>query len=237
MNKSTVLIIGALTEIGQATAIAFAQNGTNIVVSGRNQEKGDSLVKELENLKIEADYLFADVRHEEDVRNLVDWTNIRFGSLDVAVNIAEIEGESGLLVEQSIENFNDVFEMNVRGTFLSMKHEMRVMLRQKSGVIVNISSTFGRLDKIGSGFYAASRIAIEELTKTAAREAANESVRVNAVAPEPTDSDLISDEDPGLNEGIAPIRLRKLEEIAGTIVFAASDKAPYSTGQIIGINS
>src|SRR4051812_4962818 len=99
MNKTTVLITGAPTGIGRATAIAFAKTGINVVVSGRNEEKGELLVKELKGLKIEADYVFADVSNEEDVRNLVDWTKIRFGSLDAAVNIAEAEGKAVLIAE------------------------------------------------------------------------------------------------------------------------------------------
>lgn len=211
MNRPTVLITGAFTGIGRATAIAFARTGFNVIVSGQNEEKGELLVKELSDFKIDADYVFADVRHEEDVRNLVDWTKIRFGSLDAAVNIAETEGKSGLIVDQSVENFNSVFDTTVRGTFLSLKHELRIMMKQKSGVIVNFLSTFGQHDEIGCGIHTAGRRAVEELTKSAALEAAEEKVRVNAVA----------------SGTSSP------EEVAKTIVFLASNKAYSITGQII----
>jgi NAD(P)-dependent dehydrogenase (short-subunit alcohol dehydrogenase family) len=214
MSKPTVLITGAFTGIGRATAIAFAKTGVNIVVSGQNEEKGELMIKELSNFKIDADYVFADVRQEEDVRNLVDWTKIRFGSLDTAVNIAETEGRSGLIVDQSVENFNAVFETTVRGTFLSLKHEMRIMMKQKSGVTVNFLSTFGEPGEIGCGISLAGRRAVEELTRSAALEAANENVRVNAV----------------VSGASSP------EEIAKTIVFLASDKAFSITGQIIDID-
>ena len=214
MNRPTVLITGAFTGIGRATAIGFAKTGVNVVVSGENEEKGELLIKELTDFKIDADYIFANVRYEEDIRNLVDWAKIRFGSLDAAVNIAEIEEKSGLIVDQSIENFNAVFETNVRGTFLSLKHELRIMMKQKNGVIFNLLSTFGEHSETGWGIHTAGRRAVEELTKSAALEAASENVRVNAVA----------------SGASSP------EEIAKTIVFLASDKASSTTGQIIGID-
>jgi len=214
MIRPTVLITGAFTGIGRATAVAFAKTGVNVVVSGRNKEKGESLVKELSSFKIDADYVFADVRHEEDVRNLIDWTRIRFGRLDTAVNIAETEGKPGLLVDRSAEDFNAFFEATVRATFFSLKHELRVMLKQKSGAIVNFLSPLGQDGESGGGIYRAGRRAVEELTKAAATEAANENVRVNAVAA----------------EAGSP------EEIAKTIVFLASNKAYSITGKIIGSN-
>lgn len=210
MNKPTVLITGAFTAIGRATAVAFAKTGVNVVVSGREKEQGELLVKELGSFKIDADYIFADVRYEEDVRNLVDWTKIRFGSLDTAVNIAETVEKSGLLVDRSAEDFDAVFETFVRGTFFSLKHELRVMMKQKSGAIFNILPTFG----IGDGISAAGSRAVEELTKSAALEAARENVRVNAVAHAAIDS----------------------ERIARKIALLASNEASLITGQIINID-
>lgn len=211
MNKPTVLITGAFTDIGRATAIAFAKSGFNVVVSGRNEEKGECLVKELISFKIDADYIFADIGNEEDVRNLVDWTKIRFRSLDIAVNIAETDAHFGLIVDQNIEDFNAVFETIVRRIFLSLKHEMRIMLKQKSGVIVNVFSAFGQEFEVGKGIYKASNDAVEALTKTAAIEAASENVRVNAVTHEAVDS----------------------ERIAKTIISLASKDSSITTGQII----
>jgi NAD(P)-dependent dehydrogenase (short-subunit alcohol dehydrogenase family) len=144
MNTPTVLITGALTGIGRAAALAFAREGARIVVSGRHDDKGKALVSELQELGAEATFIKSDVRHEDEVRALVDETVRRFGRLDVAVNNAGTEGKPGPLTDQTPESYAATFDTNVLGTLLSMKHELRVMLLQGSGSIVNVSSTYGR---------------------------------------------------------------------------------------------
>src|SRR5438105_8837663 len=185
MNKPVVLITGALTGIGRATALAFAQEGARIVVSGRHDDEGQRLVGELGKLGAEAEFVRADVRHQDDVRNLVDETVARFGRLDVAVNNAGTEGKPGPVTEQTAESYAATFDTNVLGVLLSMKHEMRVMEAQGSGSIINISSAFGKIGGANASVYVASKHAVEGLTKSAALEAAPYGVRVNAVAPGP----------------------------------------------------
>src|SRR6202795_1057528 len=141
MSNPVVLITGALTGIGRATAIDFARQGARVVVSGRRDEAGQKLAAELREIGVEAEYWRADVRHEDDVRDLVNKTVTRFGRLDVAVNAAGTEGKPGPVTEQSAESYATTFDTNVLGTLLSMKHELRVMLAQGSGSIVNVSST------------------------------------------------------------------------------------------------
>jgi NAD(P)-dependent dehydrogenase (short-subunit alcohol dehydrogenase family) len=121
MNTPVVLITGALTGIGRATAFAFAMGGARIVVSGRHEDAGQALVAELRKLGAEAEFVEADVRHEDEVRNLVDQTVKRFGRLDVAVNNAGTEGKAGPLTEQTAETYASTFDTNVLGTMLSMK--------------------------------------------------------------------------------------------------------------------
>ena len=143
MSQPVVLITGALTGIGRATALAFADSGARIVVSGRREAEGKALEAELRSLGAEAAFIPADVRHEDDVRNLVDQTVARFGRLDVAVNNAGTEGQPGPVTEQTADTYAATFDTNVLGTLLSMKHELRAMTAQGSGSIVNISSTYG----------------------------------------------------------------------------------------------
>src|SRR6266481_5949894 len=183
MNTPVVLITGALTGIGRASALAFAKDGARIVIAGRRDEAGQKLVAELREIGAEAEYWRADVRHEDDVRSLIDKTVARFGSLDVAVNGAGTEGKPGPVTEQTAESYAATFDTNVLGTLLSMKHELRVMLAQGSGSIVNVSSTFGHTGGAGASVYAASKHAVEGLTKSAALEASGSGVRVSAVAP------------------------------------------------------
>ncbi len=170
--KQVVLITGALTGIGRATSIAFAQGGAEVVVSGRRDKEGQDLIAELAGLGTDAIFVRSDVRSEDDVRDLVDRALARFGRLDVAVNCAGTEGKPGPLTEQTPESYAATFDTNVLGTLLSMKHELRVMLAQRSGTIINVSSTYGHTGAGGASVYAASKHAVEGLTKSAALEAA-----------------------------------------------------------------
>ena len=236
MNTRVVLITGALTGIGRATALAFAQEGSRIVISGRREEEGEKLVAELRKLGAEAEFIRSDVRQEEDLRSLVDKTVARFGRLDAAVNCAGTEGKPGPVTEQTAETYAATFDTNVLGTLLSMKHEMRVMLARGSGSIVNVSSTYGRTGAAGASIYAASKHAVEGLTKSAALEAAASGVRINMVAPGPIDTGMLNrfagtaERKAGLAATVPLNRVGRPEEIAQTIMFLASDKASFITG-------
>jgi len=242
MNTPVVLITGALTGIGRATALAFATEGARVVISGRHDEAGSTLVNELRELGAEAEFLRADVRHDEDVRELVDKTVARFGHLDIAVNNAGTEGKPGPVTEQSAESYAATFDTNVLGTLLSMKHELRVMLPQGHGSIVNVSSTYGTIGAAGASVYAASKHAVEGLTKSAALEAAGSGVRVNVVAPGPIETGMLNrftgsaERKAGLVGGVPLKRVGTPEEIAQTIVFLASNKAPFITGASFAID-
>ena len=242
MSTPVVLITGALTGIGRATALAFAHEGARMVVSGRRHEAGQALAAELRNLGAEAEFVRVDVRHDDEVRNLINQTVARFGRLDVAVNNAGTEGKPGPVTEQSEESYAATFDTNVLGTLLSMKHELRVMQPQGSGSIINLSSTMGQRGAPGASMYTASKHAVEGLTKAAALEGAEFGVRVNAVAPGPVETEMLNrftggaDRKAGLIAGVPLKRAGKPEEIARAIVYLASDNASFVTGQILGVN-
>ncbi len=243
MNAPVVLVTGALTGIGRATALAFARQGARIVVSGRREEAGVALAAELRALGAQAEFLRADVRIEGEVRSLVEQTVERFGRLDMAVNNAGTEGQLGPITGQSVDNYTATFETNVLGTLLALKHEMRVMLKQGSGAIVNLSSVAGQVGIAGASVYAASKHAVEGLTKSAALEGAAAGVRVNAVAPGPVATEML-DRFTGGDEAakagfLAAIPARRAatpDEIAQTVVFLASDAARYLTGQSVTVD-
>jgi NAD(P)-dependent dehydrogenase (short-subunit alcohol dehydrogenase family) len=242
MTTPVVLITGALTGIGRATALAFAREGAQLVVSGRRQEEGERLVAELRKLDAEAEFVRSDVRHEAEVRSLVDKTVARFGRLDVAVNNAGTEGTPGPLTEQTPENYAATFDTNVLGTLLSMKHELRVMVPQGHGSIVNVSSTYGRAGGAGASVYVASKHAVEGLTKAAALEVAESGVRVNVVAPGPIETGMLNrftgtaEKKAALIAGVPLKRVGRPEEIAQTVLFVASDKASFMTGASIAVD-
>jgi NAD(P)-dependent dehydrogenase (short-subunit alcohol dehydrogenase family) len=241
-TKQVVLITGALTGIGRATALAFAAAQANIVVSGRHDDKGQALAAELRGLGAEAEFVKADVQRDDEVEKLVAQTVRRFGRLDVAVNNAGTEGKPGPVTEQTAETYAAAFNTNVLGTLLSLKHEMRVMQQQKHGSIVNISSTMGHKAAPGASIYTASKHAVEGLTKAAALEAAAFNVRVNAVAPGPTDTGMLdrftgsADRKSGLIAGVPLRRVGQPDEIAKAIVFLGSDQASFITGQIVSVD-
>jgi len=242
MDKPVVLITGALTGIGRATALAFAKDGARLVVSGRREAEGKALEAELRRAGADAAFIQADVRHDDEVGTLVDKTVARFGRLDVAVNNAGTEGQVGPITDQTAESYAATFDTNVLGVILSMKHEVRVMHRQGSGSIINISSTYGHEGAAGASVYVGSKHAVEGITKSVALEIAKSGIRVNGVAPGPTDTGMLTrfTGTPGnkaaLVTGVPMGRLGLSEELANAIVFLASDEASFITGHILNVD-
>jgi NAD(P)-dependent dehydrogenase (short-subunit alcohol dehydrogenase family) len=242
MGSQVVLITGALTGIGRAAAIAFAKEGARVVVSGRRDKEGKALEAELTGLGADAFFVRADVRHDEDVAALLEATVARFGQVDAAVNNAGTEGQPGPVLQQTAESYAATFETNVLGTLLCMKHEMRVMQAQGNGSIINISSTYGHKGAAGASVYSASKHAVEGLTKSAALECAASGVRVNAVAPGPTDTDMLDrftgnpQRKAAMASAVPLGRAGRPEEIARVIVFVASAAASFLTGQIVAVD-
>ena len=242
MSKPVVLITGALTGIGRATAVAFAAEGARLVVSGRHEKAGQALAAELRDLGVEAAFIQADVRREDEVSRLVDQAVARFGRLDVAVNNAGTEGKPGPVTEFTAESYAAMFDTNVLGTLFGMKHALRVMQAQGSGSVVNISSTMGERGATNMSLYTGSKHAVEGITKSAALEVAGTGVRVNVVAPGTTDTGMLtrftnSAENKAALVSTVPIkRLATPEEIAHVIAFVASANASYMTGASIPVD-
>jgi len=242
MTQQVVLITGALTGIGRATAVAFANKGARVVVSGRHDDKGQALVAELRGLGAEAEFVRADVTKEDEVRNLVDEAVARFGRLDAAVNNAGFEGDLGPIQDATVENFRAVHDTNVLGVFLSMKHELRAMAGQDSGSIVNIASTYGHKAAAGATAYVSSKFAVEGLTKTVALEQGNSGIRVNAIAPGLTNTAMLdrftgsAEVNDALVATVPLLRRGNPEELANAIVFISSPEASYISGAVFDVD-
>src|SRR6202140_3664025 len=170
MSTPVVLTTGGLTGIRRGAAAAFAKKGANVVVAGRRDEPGEALVKELRSFGLEAEFINADVRKEDDLRARVDKTVARFGRLDVAVNNAATEGAVGPATFLPSGTFNHTFQAKVPGVVLSMKHEVRAMQAQGSGSIIDISSTYWHRGVAFASIYAGAKHAIEGITKSVAIE-------------------------------------------------------------------
>src|SRR5258706_7014217 len=243
MNTPTVLIPGALTGIGRATALAFAHEGARVVVSGRHDDAGQKLATELRKLGTEAEFVRTDVRHEEEVKTVVDKPIARFGRFDIAVNNARTVGNPGSAADLTNENYQAIFDTNVLGVLLSMKYEIRAMLRQGKGSIVNISSAYGKVGGPTAAVYVGSKHAVEGITKSAAIELAGTGVRVNIVGPGPVETGMFNrlaqtkeNKANFLDVQDPNKRIGTPEEIANAIVFIGSDKASYIIGASLAVD-
>ncbi|MGF6756151.1 SDR family NAD(P)-dependent oxidoreductase [Paraburkholderia sp. GAS42] len=242
MSRPVVLITGALTGIGRATALAFAHSGASLVVSGRRNAEGVALEAELQKLGAEAVFVQADVRHDDEVRNLVDQAVTRFGRLDVAVNNAGTEGTPGPITEVTAEKYAATFDTNTLGVLLSLKHELRVMTAQGMGSVINISSTYGHEGAAYATLYSGSKHAVEGVTRSAALEVAGNGVRVNAVAPGPTDTGMLdrftgTPENKAALAGKVPLaRVGQPDDIAAAVLYLASEGAAFITGQVLTVD-
>jgi NAD(P)-dependent dehydrogenase (short-subunit alcohol dehydrogenase family) len=239
-QSQVVLITGALTGIGRATAIAFARAGAAVVVSGRHDDAGQALAAELRELGAEAEFARADVRYDDQLAAVADHVVGRFGRLDVAVNNAGTDGEFTPVAELTPGKYTATFDTNVLGTLLSMKHELRIMQRQRSGSIVNVSSIYGKKGFPDASLYVASKHAIIGLTRSAALEAAAYGVRVNAVGPGPVQTAMLDRVTGGDAQAKAAFlatvplsRAGRPEEIAAAIAYVSSPEAGFLTGQTI----
>ena len=242
MATPVVLITGALTGIGRAAAVAYARQGSNLVVSGRHDDVGAELAEELNGLGAQAEFVRADVRHDGDMANLIDRALERFGRLDVAFNNAGTEGTPGPVTGITAESYAATFDTNVLGTLLSIKYEFRAMKPQGGGSIINVSSTYGLMGFPDSTLYVGSKHAVVGITKAAALEGAPHGIRVNVIAPgftrtamyeRVTGSDDIRD---AVNSVLPLHRAGTPEEIAEAVLYIGSGKASYLTGQTVTLD-
>ena len=241
MSNPVILITGALTGIGRATALAFAKIGARLVISGRRPAEGKALEVELQRLGAEAVFVQADVQHDEEVRRLIDQAVARFGRLDAAVNVAGTEGQPGLIVNQTAESYAATFDTNVLGTLLSLKHEMRVMTAQKSGSIINISSTLVmKGPPTPRSILPASTPSRASPSRPRWKRprAAFASMRWRRGRPTPMLDRFTGtpENKAALVSGVPLGRVGKPADIAQMIAFLASDAASFVTGQIVSVD-
>ena len=243
LQDKVALVTGGTTGIGRATAIAFGAAGAKIVFSGRRDAEGEKTAKLIRETGAECLYVHSDASNEEDIKALVLYTVATYGQLDCAFNNAGVETPIKPLHEQSVEDFDNLMAINVRGLFLCMKYEIQQMLSQGSGVIVNNSSTSGLVAFPETSPYVASKHAVMGLTRSAALDYAKQGIRVNAVNPGVTATELLdrSSKQLGITaddlDSFVPMgRIGQATEIAQAVVFLCSDAASYITGQPLVID-
>lgn len=242
-SGQVALVTGAANGIGRATAQAFAAEGLKVVVADLDVLGGEETVALIRAAGGEALFVSCDVTREADVQNLMARTIEAYGRLDYAFNNAGIEIEKGRLAEGSLEEFDAIMGVNVKGVWLCMKYQLPLLLAQGGGAIVNTASVAGLGAAPKMSIYAASKHAVIGLTKSAAIEYAKKKIRVNAVCPAVIDTDMFRrayEADPKKAEFAAAMhpvgRIGKVEEIASAVLYLCSDGAAFTTGHALTVD-
>jgi NAD(P)-dependent dehydrogenase (short-subunit alcohol dehydrogenase family) len=241
-ENKVVLITGGTSGIGKATALAFANAGAKVVLTGRRKKEGTEVVAEIKKRGGIASFFKADGAEDSDVRAAVDFVLATYDRLDIAFNNAGVEA-SGPLDQVTEEQYRKVFDINVWGVLNSMKHEVAAMLKTGGGAIVNTSSALGHVGIAQASIYVASKHAVEGLTKAVALEFAKDNIRVNTVAPAGVATDMtdrtFGKESAGRDGFTAahPVgRLGTSEEIAAAVLYLCSGSAGFTTGSSLAVD-
>jgi NAD(P)-dependent dehydrogenase (short-subunit alcohol dehydrogenase family) len=235
-ENKVVLITGGTAGIGRATAVAFAEQGAQVVVSGRRETEGAESVALIEKAGGKGLFVRADVSREEDLAALVDRTVAHFGRLDIAFNNAGVDLSPTNITEITTETYRALFDINVGGVAFGMKYQVPALLKGGGGVIVNNASVLGLRPVAGRSLYNASKFAVIGLTKSVALEYASQGIRVNAVCPAITETDMTAAgrENAEFREYLLrahPVgRFATPEEIAAAVLYLASPGAAFTTG-------
>lgn len=246
-ENKVVLITGGATGIGLATAKRFAEEGGKVVIASRNASTGQQAVDAIKGLGGEATFIKTDVTQEAQIEALITKTVQAYGKIDAAFNNAGTEGKLTSLAEDTEENYQQIFDVNVKGLWLCMKHQLKHMQQNGGGSIVNNASIAGLIGFPNLGLYSASKHAVLGLTKSAALENAALGIRVNAVSPALIETDMaerfLAAQPDRREETIAgmksmhPIgRFGKAEEIASAVAWLCSDDASFVLGQSLTVD-
>jgi NAD(P)-dependent dehydrogenase (short-subunit alcohol dehydrogenase family) len=236
-NQRVAIVTGGSSGIGRAAAVALAKQGVKIAIAARRAKEGEETVRLVKEAGSEGIFVKTDVANENDVRSLVEKTVKQYNRLDYAFNNAGIEEMTTPLVDQTSEVFDQIMNVNVKGVWLSMKYEIPEMIRTGGGAIVNTSSGAGVIGYPQQPIYIASKHAVLGLTKSAALEYAKSGIRINAIAPGVTETEMVERVDKQLIEhlkSITPIgRIGDPQEIANAVVWLLSDKASFVLGHTL----
>jgi NAD(P)-dependent dehydrogenase (short-subunit alcohol dehydrogenase family) len=242
-SGKVALVTGGAAGIGRTTALAFAAEGLQVVVSDVDAAGGEGTVQAIRDAGGEATFVRCDVTRDAEVQALMEQVVATYGRLDYAFNNAGIEIEKGKLAEGSEAEFDAIMGVNVKGVWLCMKHQLPLLLAQGGGAIVNTASVAGLGAAPKMSIYAASKHAVIGLTKSAAIEYAKKKIRVNAVCPAVIDTDMFrraAEADPKKAEFVAAMhpvgRIGKPEEIAAAVLYLCSDAAAFTTGHSLTVD-
>ncbi len=240
LTGKVALVTGASRGIGRQIALTLASYGADVIVNyNGSKEKADEVVAQIQQMGRKAEAMQCQVSDFEACGNMITDALASYGHIDILVNNAGITKDN-LVIKMTEDDFDQVIDVNLKGTFNTMKHMYRPFLKQKYGRIINLSSVTGVYGNAGQVNYAASKAGVIGMTKSMAKELASRNVTVNAVAPGYIDTDMTQAMSDMAKEAVLsqiPMkRAGKPEDIAETVAFLASDKAAYITGQVIGVD-
>lgn len=240
LNGKTAVVTGASRGIGRAIALKLAEHGANVVINYRSSEESAlALVQEIEQKGVKALAVQADVSNFEGAKDLIVKAKEELGSVDILVNNAGIT-KDGILLRMKEEDFDSVINTNLKGVFNCIRHAVPIMMKQRSGKIINISSVVGLIGNAGQANYSASKAGIIGLTKSTAKEIGSRGVTVNAIAPGFIETEMTHVLSDRVKETIiSNTALRKLgkpENVADAVYFLASSMGDYITGQVLSVD-
>ncbi|KEO71954.1 SDR family NAD(P)-dependent oxidoreductase [Anditalea andensis] len=234
LQGKVALITGAASGIGESTAIMFGKEGAKLIITDLNEDKGNSVVKKLEALGIDAIFIKADAAKPEDADNSVRMAIEKFGKLDIAINNAGIGGPQQAVGDYDIEDWNKVIGVNLSGVFYGMRYQIPAMLKNGSGSIINVASILGKVGFAQSSAYVAAKHGVLGLTKSAAIEYASRGIRINAIGPAFIKTPLLEGLDTDLLDHLVTLhpigRLGEADEVAQLLLWLASEKASFAIG-------
>ena len=240
LKDKNIIVTGATRGIGKEIALTLAQNGANIAINYRNyNEEVEELINSIKEFGVDAIAVKCDVSKSDEVDNFISEVKNHFSSIDVLVNNAGIT-KDGLLLRMKDEDFNSVLDVNLKGTFNTTKSISPIMIKQKHGKIINISSVVGIVGNAGQCNYAASKAGVIGFSKSVARELASRNINVNVVAPGYIDTDMTKSlHDKVKDEILKSIPMKKMgnpKEVANLVLFLSSSLSDYITGQVINVD-
>lgn len=242
-SGKVVVVTGGTSGIGKAAAIALAQAGANVVVAGRRQAEGEETIRQIQAISGDGFFVATDVSKEADVQALIEKTMARYERLDIAFNNAGVDQETTPLPEQTEATYDHIMDINVKGVWLSLKHEIPAMLKNGGGAIVNTSSGLGLVGAAGAPIYVASKHAVEGLTKSVALEYALQGIRVNAVSPGLIQTEML-DRSVQTNTELMEYfkttlpmgRIGTPQEVVNAVLWLCSDASSFVTGHSLTVD-